>query len=112
MTADLGDAELSRSVALACGWRRIDSSLWVLDGNRRWNSEIDSFATSLDACFAPGGPVEYAKAQGWEPQVSWASDIQAYEGLIVLADCETSIFRDDPDPARAFCLAFLAAVQQ
>lgn len=140
---ELTDAELSRRVALACGWRECEFyvetgriSLTRLFGHRRAvtpeqaGHEFDGrclgrdtpgpyFATSLDACFGPGGPVEYAKAKGWQMfQVGWwywkYSEDHYYEAVVSTSftDSESDIARkDQKSPARALCLAFLAAIE-
>lgn len=75
-------------------------------GTSGWWRPID-FATSLDACFGPGGPVEYAKAQGWEILLSWWEGASKWEAAFYPAPAEVQ----DLNPATALCRAFLAAVE-
>ena len=71
----LSGMELRKAVATALGWRLEDKPLppsYVYVGDRpRWwvkpNGDPGtppSFEDSLDACFAPGGPVERLKQDG------------------------------------------------
>lgn len=117
------DAEVSRQVAIACGWVETKQDGWKHPIAEPWYSFADtekgsypSFATSLDACFAPGGPVEYAKAQGWRYQlVAWDGyhearflKLDTASGYIAVGFGHTPL---DHPPARALCLAFLSAVK-
>lgn len=113
------DAEVSRQVAIACGWVDDRDPYGEMHFMRPPGADAPArcdFATSLDACFAPGGPVEYAKAQGWRYQlVAWDGyhearflKLDTASGYIAVGFGHTPL---DHPPARALCLAFLSAVK-
>ena len=112
----MDDTELSRKVALACGWtpepcpvlpKTCDSVHAWRDAQGHIYLPTLAFATSLDACFAPGGPVEYAthKDRAWFVAL-WPWTYAQVTTAKAFHDAT------DPNPARALCLAFLAAVEQ
>ncbi len=124
MTAELSNAELSRAVALECGWavekRHAGRGERIHWGNMLFEGSVEcwlspqgqqrvvppDFATSLDACFAPGGPVEMMIAQGWGVTIGRYGG-SAWKWRVAFGSED---FSHDTSPARALCLAFLAAV--
>ena len=122
MSAD----ELSRQVALACGWtetrnNRAKTNRWcrpgVIEEVTPWNrTELPDFEHSLDACFGPGGPIEYATAQGWAvEQLSGGSTEMPFRCRIY-ANNDAWMYRGQSlakayadSPSEALCRAFLAA---
>lgn len=138
--SELSNTELSGEVAVRCGWTKRSTcrdesvphrypaaeSHWhssvAINGIDCWEN-IDSlhidmpprFAESLDACLAPGGPVEYAKAKGWGYQLSERGHKPWWMFLTVI-DAKKDRWlvigsAYDESPARALCLAFLAATE-
>lgn len=126
--SELTDAELSAAVALACGLNPREMEFfvggdddnpnsignrWVCDPIEGWETlrgwaPLPRFATSLDACFGPGGPVEYAKSKDWYVDLVWNSG-DDWNAQFVAETGVGDAF--DPNPARALCIAFLAAVK-
>lgn len=122
MSTKLTNAELSREVSLACGLKpakctvmpnTCDTVHWWEDaeGHSYLVSAL-RFAESLDACFGDVGPVALAKAKGWgvftgsgKDEWDYAEVLDRGGNLLGYAkECRTA-------PARAVCLAFLAAVK-
>ena len=122
---ELTDAELSREVALACGWKHISPSeqgvgaeywRWEAPSGGRLAWKIPDFATSLDSCFGPGGPVEFAKAKDWSTRI--VASARGECGALIFESTPTELndggrlgVAFHPNSARALSLAFLAAVK-
>ena len=77
-------AEIDRFLAEQC---KDAIPTWWDNDTYRWNYEA-SFTTSLDALFAPGGPVEKCREQGFSLAVlsgpyaeGWQADMMALPGL-------------------------------
>jgi hypothetical protein len=130
--------ELSRQVALACG---LDPNRSCVCGRaelgvtahrhyddfppyrcarcrcKAFTPDIPAFATSLDACFAPGGPVELLNARGIPFQIG-SHHCLAHSvhggGVYYSVDLSSAVtYRpraEGKEIARTFCEAFLAAI--
>lgn len=112
----MSDEELSRRVALARGWKRAPEygpTWWLrpLDDGRTTLVTLPDFARSLDACFGPGGPVEYAKAMGWGIELDRYVAQWGAAFILDQGGARQFAYRYDDNPARALCLAFLAACE-
>lgn len=112
------DAELTIAIATVLGWTDIRTGaggpghvVGYRPESKRDQRIVPRFATSLDACFGPGGPVEYVKAKGWTLRlvIDEAGTYAAiHDGRLAqpfLVDAS------DDDAPRALCLAFLAAIE-
>lgn len=113
MTTDMTDEELSRAVALRLATVKHHAA--GVPVKPQW----PVYAESMDACRAPGGPVEYLRARGmmrvtfgwpdgqytcqiWRTLDDWAEG-NARAGNFWGISAETE--------ERALCLAFLAATE-
>ena len=114
---DLTDEDVSRKVALKCGWTETTAEHpwnWRRpDGSAR---SLPAFASSLDACRGPGGPLEFAFARGWGFELSTGS--QSFDGELPLRWWQAGFYQrlhvshaKATSPERAVCDAFLAAVE-
>jgi len=98
------DVELARLM----GWTKIDlggdgEPVGNPPGEFGWKKSIPAYRTSLDALFAPGGPVEYARNKGLRFSLDWSPDLQ-YEGAI-FRDREGLVMRYAAGPAEALATA-------
>lgn len=98
----LNGLELRKAVATALGreWTMMSGSPHY----RLWEP-VEPYEESLDACFAPNGPVERLRAEGWVVGVEVDE-----RGAIAHALAERIIEQRSPSPAEAVCRAFLEAV--
>lgn len=113
---ELSGIELRKAVATALGWTvsedRGDGEMYRLDladGLRPAVPLVPHFDSSLDACFAPGGPVERLRADhgldlGMTEADTWLAVFYPMSGDEGGGSAESS------NPAEAVCRAFLAAV--
>lgn len=97
------EQELSRKVALALPDRGVFRDLATAPGEL-----LPPYATSLDACFGPGGPVEYAKARGWRLELV-DTDL-GWKAILWYAD-EPIADEFGDTLAAAICLTLLAVVE-
>jgi hypothetical protein len=69
-TTAVSPAEIDAFLAEVC---KDAIATWWDNDTYRWNYEA-SFTTSLDALFAPGGPVEKCREQGWRVLIESGAD--------------------------------------
>lgn len=115
MTTEMTNEELSRAVAERLGWEWLgeDPRLWMNPATGEW--EDPKFAESMDACLAPGGPVEWLRWKkllwsdyqlavgGFLSVIQELPELHNGERWAVVHDAEADTL------PRAFCLAFLRA---
>ena len=111
----LSNGELSRAVAERCGWkseRRKCAVMWPHNHAETGCMEPLShsrYAESMDACLAPGGPVEWLEEH---PDLKYMGLYR--DGGAFRWECEVflgirEVMRHAEMPSRAFGLAFMAA---
>lgn len=112
----LSGLELRKAVATALGWTvsedRGDGEFYRLNVGGLAPT-IPHFESSLDACFAPGGPVERLREDGWGLKLGSAVHGRWYTTLTRSRDGTHRHVGDSGDrPAEAVCRAFLTAVSE
>lgn len=115
-STNVTDDELSREIALLCGWVfRPEPSAWprslltwrAPDGSWR-NRHL--LTLSLDACIEPGGPVEWLKARCLRVLLdAFAGNVAKVTILDADGGIEAEV--ESGSPARAICEATLAAAK-
>ena len=121
--SELTDDELSREVALACRWEERDcTDVDIRCNAKHWwcptfplrsgQHEPPKFATSLDACFGPGGPVEWLSSRGLEISLISIADFKQFESNVLDYSSNTILGKaTEAAPALAVCLTFLEAIK-
>lgn len=119
MTTEMTNEELTRITAERSGWEDLrwsESGRWVglrpqTSREKREQRIVPKFATSMDACRAAGGPVEWLKKH---PELKYMG--MYHDGGAFRWECEVflgirEVMRHADTLPRAFCLAFLAATE-
>lgn len=130
MTTEMTNEELSRAVAermdkpLVCEGgggtqRHLDTGQMMCNdcwkpvyGDKCTSAKRYNYATSMDACLAPGGPVEWLKKH---PDLKYMG--MYHDGGAFRWECEVFLgireaMRHADTLPRALCLAFLAATEE
>lgn len=136
----LSNDELSRAVAERCGWEhqgewecpkcgfvQVLRTLSAVDGSVGVNPDegrrvcpndgitlipwVPPFPTSMDACLAPGGPVEWLEEHPDLKYMGLYRDGGAFRWEAEVFIGIREVMRHADTLSRAFCLAFLAATE-
>ena len=105
--------DLDHAIALGMGWTVKGSNppgtIYIdRDGHKAYAM---GWHASLDALFAPGGPVEYARNKGLRFTFAWVPDFDGYE-VAVFRNRDLLIEGGWDDPAEALATALHEALMK